>query len=177
MNHQHNLTQISAGNRGDEAVAVVRGKGTFQVSQPLKSFGMEAAERGLHHLLIDLEQCSTMDSTFMGVLAMIARLGRKKAMRVKLLNTGGKALKQLRGLGIARMFDFDHRHVSKEGLEPITGAGPPTPLQLGRTTLQAHEALVEGNPENETRFRGVIEAIRGDLDSFTRDKTGTDGKS
>jgi anti-anti-sigma regulatory factor len=157
-------TLMEAGTKGEEAVVVVHGRGTFQVAQPLKAFGLQAVDSGVRHLCIDLAECPTVDSTFVGVLALIGRLGRRSAMRVQLLRTGEKAMKQIRGLGIAGMFDFQDRDPPPAPLQRITGNVHQQPADIARTALQAHEELVSENPPNEPVFKGVIKGLREDLD-------------
>ena len=63
-------------------VAVVRvtGRGTFLNSVPLKKFADQLTADGKpRQFIIDLKDCETLDSTFMGVLASIS-LRQTRAM-------------------------------------------------------------------------------------------------
>ena len=57
---------------GDLIWLRVEGKGCFQNSPMLKEFCVAMVERGALKIVVDLENCPVMDSTFMGVLSGIA---------------------------------------------------------------------------------------------------------
>lgn len=161
--HLSEQTVIEAGERGEEAVIRVRGKGTFRVAQPLKTFGLEVVKKGIRHLSVDLEECPSVDSTFIGVLALISRLGRRGMMSVKILNAGEIPCKQIRSLGIGKMFDFEHHEVPSLPLNSITTHSPLKPRDIAHTALEAHEELVAGNPSNKPIFSGVINGLKADV--------------
>lgn len=156
---------ILVGFAGRDAVVVVRGRGTFLGAQPLKTFGNEAVEHGARRFYVDLGACHNLDSTFMGTLAMIARIGKRNAMAVQLLNLNQTVLKQIRGLGIAHMFDFGEREITTDNLKRVHSALSQNTDDMAIAALQAHETLARENPDNQSRFERVIRLLKKDVDA------------
>ena len=50
----------------------VGGKGSFLNSDNLKEFAREMLDQGYGEFVVDLADCATMDSTFMGTMARLA---------------------------------------------------------------------------------------------------------
>jgi anti-sigma B factor antagonist len=145
----------------------VEGKGSFQNSSPLKEFTREMINRGHREFVVDLRNCPVMDSTFMGTLAGVALRLREIGqghLHVSNLNERNRDL--LRNLGLDQLFAMD--------LCPLTA---PQPVQehalenqktgdranTAQTMIEAHEALVEADPENLTKFKDCLEYLKQDL--------------
>ncbi|MCX7007587.1 MAG: STAS domain-containing protein, partial [Kiritimatiellaeota bacterium] len=58
--------------QGAQVWVRVTGRGNFKLGPTLKAYGLSAIQRGCRCLLVDLQPCIAMDSTFMGVLAGLA---------------------------------------------------------------------------------------------------------
>lgn len=153
----------------DEFFVVVCGRGTFLISEPLRAYGMAAVKNRLHHFCVDLSDCPGIDSTFMGVLAMIAQAGAKANLQVQLLNLQQKTKDQLRGLGIAGMFEYAERNLPAGPMEEVDTGQTISQRDLGKTALAAHEALIAEDAENEKRFGGVVGELKKDLDTRAGD--------
>lgn len=173
-----------------EGLGFVRvvGRGSYQVSAALKDFGVSAVEQGAEGLVLDLRECSSMDSTFMGVIAGLAMRLRRlqgEAGRVVMLHLSAKTMGLLSTLGLDQLVDAYETDEGPEALRALLGAGlaeqgqrvsdeaPGRTLQL-ETMLAAHEDLVRAAPENLPRFKDVIEFLRGDV---RRDRGAPDAPS
>jgi anti-sigma B factor antagonist len=143
----------------------VEGKGSFQNSPGLKDFAAEMIHRGSRRFVVDLGGCPVMDSTFMGTLAGIA-------LRLRELGQGG--------LAVVRLNDRNRELVQNLGLNqlftveaPVGDAGPHLGDALDQgtvdrkaqatTMIEAHEALVQADAANVTKFKDVLEYLRQDL--------------
>ncbi len=137
----------------------VEGKGSFQNSPALKEFSKQMLERGFRNFVVDLNTCSVMDSTFMGTLAGIAlRLREFGDGRLVVRNANERNSDLLKNLGLNNLFEIESKI-------------PAAPLEQTRSNrsdqaacmIEAHEALVDADPENLARFKDVLEYLKQDL--------------
>lgn len=139
----------------------VEGKGTFQNSPGLKEFSGRMMEEGRRDFIVDLKDCPTMDSTFMGALAGLAlRLREVGEGRLWVVNRNQRNSELLEGLGIDMLF-------SEEPVPATTGVNANRVVEhatdkesIREMMREAHETCIRVNPANEARFRDVIEHLR-----------------
>ncbi len=159
-----------------QKIALIRvcGRGSFQTGASLKQFGMSVLNEGCDLVIFDMADCTTMDSTFMGVIAgMALRLKRQSGGTIVAMNLNPKTLSLLTTLGLSRMIETYEAgstpdslvaHLSKiTDLGPLGNANGDNELNL-ETRLSAHEDLVEASPENLPKFQDVIEFLNRDLE-------------
>jgi len=145
----------------------VEGKGSFLNSSPLKEFAKEMVNRGYREFVIDLKCCSVMDSTFMGTMAGIAlrlrEIGQGQ-LRVVQLNERNRDL--LANLGLDQLFTIDDRAngVGTSAVQQLASGAVDKETQA-KDMLEAHENVVEANPDNAAKFKDVIEYLKHDLHS------------
>lgn len=155
----------------EEGIALVRveGRGSFTNSMTMKNFASLMARRNPgFHLIIDLQDCESMDSTFMGVLAGLAleaiRAGRDKVIVV---NASDHCHRLLRNLGILTLLDLRKCDIEaiRKGESQLSPVGdvPSSRLDQICLTLQAHKELVGLDKQNELRFQAVIEYLEKSL--------------
>ncbi len=156
-----------------QQVALVRveGRGSFKISTPLKQFVLAAIEGGAQTAVVDLGQCASMDSTFMGVLAGAAgRLKSRNAGRLVLVNLSAKTRALIATLGLDQVVAaYDAGSVPAEFAD-FAGAtmnqvssGGESKRTTTETMLEAHEMLTSIAPDNVPRFKDVLEFLREDL--------------
>ncbi len=152
----------------------VSGRGTFQTSAGMKEYARRMIQRGHRAFVIDLAECELMDSTFMGTMAGIAlRLRELGSGSLSVLHPNPRNRMLLENLGLDHLFSFDlpegataaPRQAAQETLPPAMGD---TPTQQA-TILSAHEALIEADPENEERFRDVLDLLKQESQSGAAD--------
>lgn len=144
----------------------VDGKGSFQNSPGMKEFAREMVNRGYRNFVIDLDQCPVMDSTFMGTMAGIAlRLREIGQGRLTAVNLNERNTDLLRNLGLDQIFDIQSVGTKEAQVvadQPLqSGAG--SKKEKARTMLEAHEALVEADQANATKFKDVLDYLKQDL--------------
>jgi anti-sigma B factor antagonist len=145
----------------------VEGKGSFLNSSGLKDFSREMVNRGHREFVVDLKHCPVMDSTFMGTMAgMALRLREIGQGHVHVTNLNERNGDLLRNLGLDQLFAMDLCAVRIDDSlpqRPLESRGEPARAETAQTMLDAHEALVEADPENLTKFKDCLEYLKEDL--------------
>ena len=143
----------------------VSGRGTFQTSAGMKEYSRRMIRKGHRLFVIDLAGCELMDSTFMGTMAGIAlRLRELGSGGLTVLNANTRNRSLLENLGLDHLFATAlaegtcpaPQQVPKETLPPAISDA----ATQQATILSAHEALVEADPENEERFKDVLDLLK-----------------
>lgn len=152
----------------------VTGRGTFQTSAGMKEYTRRMIQRGHRLFVIDLADCELMDSTFMGTLAGIAlRLREIGSGGLSVLNPNARNRSLLENLGLDHLFSFDLPTGMRAAPARTASESLPPPLPDAAAQhaaiLEAHEALVEADPENEARFKDVLELLKQDLPAGSAD--------
>lgn len=155
------------------AVIRVEGRGSFKISPPMKQFIHQIiSNHSADNILIEMSNCSGMDSTFMGVVAGIACYVKKQpSVSFELINLSEKNQKLLITLGVDRVVDYSM--AATEGQQQLLNqleensqtleADISDKLEAAKTTLEAHETLVDINPENLSKFKSVLEYLQDDV--------------
>jgi len=155
----------------------VEGRGSFKVSPPMKQFIHQVLEKhSADRIVIDMDDCTGMDSTFMGVVAGLACLIKSKPeFKFKLINLSDKNKKLLVTLGVDRVVDYSMAADGTDERCEICGEGEKleadftNKLDTAKTTLEAHETLVDINPENYNKFKSVLEFLEDDVRSLSNE--------
>jgi len=147
------------------ALVKVSGRATFKLAPSLKRFCLTALNNGCEDIIFDMEECPGMDSTFMGVLAGIAiHPGRPGTGRVIVVNLTARTHTMLSTLGLERVLECHELNAPQPELKHrlaaalhLDGLEADDDRTLSLTTmLQAHQHLVDVDPENMARFRDVL---------------------
>ncbi len=163
---------ILAGLFCDVAWIRIQGKGSFQNSPQLRAFADHMAGMGHFRLVVDLEECPVMDSTFMGTLTGIALILRgQPSGQLQVINANPRNAKLLQSLGLDQILDLDlignawekERKLVHENVTQAVTAGPMDRTEHKQHVLDAHEALCRANAENESRFADVLEYLKQDV--------------
>lgn len=138
----------------------ITGPAIFSASPGFKSVVNEFCANASHALLLDLTDCITMDSTFLGVLA---HLTQRLEQPIELLNPSERIRDLLDNLGVLEFFK------TGQGENPLTAnlrdAEPAFAGQREQTetSLEAHRTLMALNPANVPRFKDVARFLEEDL--------------
>lgn len=157
--------QILVGVFRDVAWVRVRGKGTFGISPALRRFADCMLEQGRNRMVVDLGDCPSMDSTFMGTLTGISQKLRNRPDAVfEVINAGEKNLESLRTLGLDQLFHVDvdgtswreERALVEANVTRVLERTRLEPVENRRFIMEAHQALCEANRENISQFQDVL---------------------
>jgi anti-sigma B factor antagonist len=179
-NMEEPIKGISVGTGDPDVFVRVVGRGTFQNGQPLRRYALEMVERGHHSFIVDLEHCTGMDSTFLGVLAGIGlrlRQGGRHG-KITVVNASPRSLELLETLGLDRLFavepspsDTSRLHPPQENewqrLPDSDVAQMVKPLSKDDTAdlmLEAHESLIRADHRNEPKFKDLTKFLRDKVD-------------
>jgi anti-sigma B factor antagonist len=158
---------ILVGVTGKAVCVKVKGKGSFQNSPALKEFAREMFERGHRIFVVDLADCPVMDSTFMGTLAGLAlRLRESGNGSLLACNVNERNADLLRNLGLNNLFTVESKADSANQTRTeaaLTSDDHLSRLDHAACMIEAHEALVDADPENFARFKDVLEYLKQDL--------------
>ena len=150
---------------GKRAVVRISGRANCLSSVPFKRVINGLVERGRRAFTLDLSDCQLMDSTFLGVLVGLNRtLGQAGS-------TGGFSLYQptepvrvlLDNLGILELFGTTDSIGQAGAAESVEQVAAPDKIDLTRTSLEAHQTLIDVNPENEAKFKELTRFLEEDL--------------
>ena len=144
----------------DPVVIRIEGRASFLNSACMRDFVAQMLKSDKTRFVIDFLRCTSMDSTFLGVLAGLAFELRKCAPKGSLVLTrmGQRNLELVRNLGLHKLLTVDAE---------VAGANPDscnTPLATGarseienaRLVLEAHENLVSADESNRGKFQDVL---------------------
>ena len=161
------------------AIIKVVGRANFTSSVSFKRLVGELRERGFTAFMLDLSECITMDSTFLGVLAGTAlklsdssihanqagRDGEAYSRRLRLLNPNQRVVELLGDLGISDLFlTIQCDLTTGEAHYRVTDAEvTPSREELSQTCLEAHCLLMDLNPENIPKFKEVAQFLAEDV--------------
>ena len=146
---------------GPEVWIRVEGKGSFQNSPALKEFSRKMLDEGRRQFIVDLKNCASMDSTFMGTLAGIAmRLREAGNGGLWVVNRNARNADLLAGLGLAALFTEKPlpRQYGGGGVGPVHH--PADKASTREAMREAHAACVAVDPLNEERFKDVLEHLK-----------------
>lgn len=144
----------------DPVVIRVGGRACFQNSACMRDFVTEMLRQGRTRFVVDFMHCTSMDSTFLGVLAGIALELKKRpgGGSIVLARMGPRNLELVRNLGLHRLLTVDAGDVPMNFDQPqkALNCGPQTEVDQARLVLEAHENLVSADEANRAKFQDVL---------------------
>ena len=169
------MSKILVARSADLGFIKVVGRGSFQNSGCLKAFYQQLLKEGVRRFVVDLDACTYLDSTFLGILLGLGlKLKECGAGLLHILNANARNMELLRNLGLDRLIHIAGNEVSngsisghlnglKEGPMKEMPCPVPTRAEAAPTILEAHENLMEFDPRNVPKFKDVVEFLREDL--------------
>lgn len=146
------------------------GRGNFLISPAVKSYAEKAIAKGATRVVVDLQRCPSIDSTFMGTLASLAKSVRKKpGGAVEIADANKDTARALKDLGLSSLLEInpkeaDWRSRLDEVRSSLTEGDGKTTAGVDKNSyvLQAHKELVRSNPDNKAKFSTLIELLEKD---------------
>ena len=147
---------------GDYKIKVV-GRATFSVGPALRELVKTLEEEpNKRSVSIDMAECTGMDSTFMGILAMMALQLRKNNITIKIVNAGENE-KLLNGLGLKKLFNYVEED-SDDNSSWCRQKSDSDSKKSAATVLDAHKTLMEANESNVDRFKNVVKMVEKEVE-------------
>jgi anti-anti-sigma factor len=138
----------------------IEGRGSFQNSSALKEFTRKLIDEGRRQFIVDLKNCTAMDSTFMGTLASLAIRLKGGGGDLWVVNRNERNTELLAGLGIDTLFSDKPLPAAHNGdcREAIHHAADKAATR--EIIHEAHAACIAVDPRNADKFKDVIEHIK-----------------
>lgn len=137
-------------------------------SPAVKAFGDDRIAAGESLLVVDLEACTGMDSSFMGTLAgLAARISSKNGGELNIADADDRNRSSLEDLGLDLLMPIDPpaalwRGKVDEARGGLSEHGKPCKLPVGERATQmldAHKTLSALNRRNENEFKDVVTTL------------------
>ena len=156
------------------ACVKIVGRANFTYGPDFKTLLTELVRKGYGRFIIDLSECVLMDSTFLGILAgfglKLNQTAAPDSPVIELLNPNSRIADLLENLGALHLFKVTMGtlqlpdDVRTQTPEPAN----PTRQQITRTCLEAHQSLMNANPDNVVRFKDVTRFLAEDLKNLEK---------
>ncbi len=163
---------VFAATTDDAMYFKVGGRATFTCCTELRNYAEKLLKGEFDTVMVEIEECTGMDSTFMGLLAMlgIERMQNKQP-NVIIVKAGPSNLKLMEELGLTRLFDFTDEPLPEldwHEIFPVTEDARPAVISMegGRLMLQAHKTLMDVDEANVPKFQGVVDSLESELDDM-----------
>lgn len=152
-------------------------RGCFVNSPALKTLAEKYLEKGGQDIVVDLEVCPGVDSTFMGTLAGLARKCMAANGSLQIASPTPRAKDAMEGLGLDMLIDIDptdapwradmeeRRAVLAQDTEAAVEDEHREISEIDRTrhVLEAHNTLRAMSRKNDETFGYVCETLEEDL--------------
>ena len=156
---------LIAHNKGAYTI-IVEGRANFDYGLPLRNFAKKL-DNNFTSIAIDLRACLGMDSTFMGIMAMIGLKAQKNNVQVEILNADKNNRYLLEGLGLDKLFKFadkDTCNICDKKISPEESSC--SLLNTAKTVVAAHKTLMNVDEKNVPKFEKVVEFAQQDVDKL-----------
>ena len=150
------------------------GRGTFANSSALKRSADAYIDEGGRMIVIDLETCPGVDSTFMGTLAGLARRLMPMGGNVQIASPTDRARAAMESLGLDALLEIEPPVAPWRGkMEEIRQKLSSSSSSQGESiddisrahhVLDSHITLSELNESNAEKFRTVTEYLKKEID-------------
>ena len=155
---------------GERYAVKVIGRATFECVAPLRSLASELDKSEFKQVDVDLSDCQGMDSTYMGILAMMALRAKKIKAVISIYNASDLNRNQLYGLGLKRLFQFTEGVVEMGEYSSGKENVPADQLTHATTVLEAHKTLMDVDQGNVEKFEKVVDFVQKDIDRLNGKK-------
>ena len=166
FNENNNLT---AAELDQHIYICINGRGSFKNSPSLKNYIKRRTHTStLREIILDMKNCTGMDSTFMGVLAGLGgMINPMKNVSFYLINLSDKNEQLLKTLGVSKIITYySNNNTSSDTLNSSSfkSINQKTDQKTNtKISLEAHKKLIEVNSRNKNEFKSVVELLEKDL--------------
>jgi anti-sigma B factor antagonist len=152
------------------ACVKIVGRANFTSSVDFRTLINQLLQKGYRYFVLDLSECTLMDSTFLGVLAgfglnMRGPEAGDNNRSIELSNPNARIIELLDTLGVLHLFRLTQGPLTTPECTETAAVEPGSNSreELTRACLEAHQTLMEINPQNISRFKEVTQFLSEDL--------------
>jgi len=161
--------QILVGKFDNVSWIRCNGKGSFSNSPRMKQWAESHIESGGSCIVVDLEGCTGMDSTFMGTMAGIAmKLAKLPNGALQVIGANHRNKSALEDLGLCMLLDMDPQDAAwqpniSDIRESLKASSEPSDEDDFKHVLDAHKLLCEADENNDEKFSTVLDVLEAEL--------------
>lgn len=156
-------SKILVSREGAQAFIHVIGRGSFQNASSVKTFCQKLVADGVYQWTVDMEECTYLDSTFLGTLAGLGTKVREHQGKVKIVKVTPRNMELFQNLGLDRILSINAPAPEEPVKMEELPAGAPTKRESGLNMLEAHNNLINLDPRNLPKFKDVVAYLKEDL--------------
>ena len=151
---------------GSQWVRVI-GKGNFMSSPCLKEYVEQCLDEKFSDVIVDLEYCPCMDSTFMGTLAGLAVRLMGRGFSLSVVGLSERNRYSLVDLGLDEILQLEEQDGASRWNAQLTEIrqglakwqGKQNGAAAAEEVLDAHRKLCEVDNENHAKFGAVLDVL------------------
>jgi anti-anti-sigma regulatory factor len=156
--------------QSDPVAVCIEGRASFQNSACLHDFFTAMIGQKRLRFVLDFQRCTSMDSTFLGVLAGVALELRKHIPPGSLVvcRMGVRNLELVKNLGLHRLMTVDtgETGVTLNAATTSLDCNPArSELESARMVLAAHENLIVADEANRAKFQDVLTFLKNSVNN------------
>ena len=149
----------------EPVVIRINGRASYLNSGPLREFFAILARQMRKDVMIDFRNCTSVDSTFLGIVAGAALdfMDMEPRGNIKLVSLSPRNLELVRNLGLERLttiVETPAESADGRGAEQALEADKIDKEERVRMIIAAHEHLVKCDESNAERFQDVLTFMR-----------------
>ena len=152
----------------EPVVIRVSGRVSYLNALPVNKFFCRMEELDKRNFFIDFAKCTSIDSTFLGIIVGAALKVRKKDPPGSfiLCRLRKRNLESVRNLGLDRIASVDTGDFPAEYESPgqCLEANKKGEIENAKLVLQAHENLIEIDKKNKSRFQDVVSYLKNQVE-------------
>ena len=163
-NQSNQKNYIEVAESEHTAYIKIHGKATFKLAPDFKDFVEWEMKKNVRGVLVDLYECETLDSTFIGTITSLTlkyKNGNKS--RIRLFNVNKHILSILKNLGLLSILDIFEKETNLTPDFSIIDHKGKSKVEITSLMLDAHETLASLNRKNAAEFKNVVDMLRKSL--------------
>ena len=158
---------ISVGKRESLCWIRCESKGSFFNSSVIKQWVDEQFVQEEKNFVMDLEECTGMDSTFMGNMVDLAVRATSVGGKLQVVDASDKCVSLLEGLGIASLMEINPVNAEwEESIDTIrsdlTMIEASAAIDKAQHVYDTHKKLCEADAGNREKFSTVIDCFEAE---------------
>ena len=159
------LATVEITNKNKTYIIFVDGRATFECCPALRTLAKTLEQSSFSGIAVDLEKCTGMDSTFMGILAMLALRAKKQNTTLEIYNANDENIALLHGLGLQKLFIEKTGNIATGDAEKLNN-DENEKIDVIKAVVDAHETLMDVDDENVKKFEKVVDFAKKDLNDL-----------